>query len=398
MPVQTMIDMLGLTSGHELLGLLLHTVQDYALIILDPAGQIVSWGRGAEQIFGYQRDEVLGRSFTILYTPEDQVRGRPQQELATAIREGCADDTNWLVRKDGGLLWASGSSTPLQTADGVLHGFVKIVRDASAQHQAEAERQRMFDEVQAARALAEEALATRDQFLSVISHELKTPITTILAHAQLLAHRLTRGQVFGERELRSLDLIAEQTHRLTRMLDLMLDVGRLQRGTFTVRRMPLNLAALLRQVVDRVQQPLDQHTLVLDCPPTALLLHGDPERLEQVFENLLQNAVKYSPAGGQVTVTVTPAANQVCVAIQDTGIGIPAEDQVHLFERFYRAPNAKRHQIKGSGIGLYVVHELVTLHGGTITVDSAEGQGSTFTVCLPREATPATDAAPLAES
>lgn len=385
MNVASMTHTLGLASSDELLSLLLHNVQDYALIILDPTGQIVGWSRGAAQVLGYEAAAVTGVSFTILYTAEDQAAGLPQQELERAMRDGRADDDNWLVRRDGSRLWASGFSTALRDADGILRGFVKIARDATAQRQLEEEHAHLLAQAQAAHATMAEALAMRDQFLSVISHELRTPITTILGQAQLLARRLGRGQGFGEHENRSLGIIAEQAKRLAGMIDFLLDVGRLHSGQFTVRLELLDLEALLRRLIEAMDASSEQHQIVLACPPPPLMVRGDVDRLEQVFQNLLQNAIKYSPAGGRVTVEVTQEETRICVAITDEGIGIPAADQARLFERFYRAYNAKSQQIKGTGIGLYVVSELVNLHGGAITVASTEGQGSTFTVCLPRE-------------
>ena len=384
MNVASMTHILGLESSDELLSLLLQNVQDYALIILDPAGQIVGWSNGAAQVLGYEAAAVTGVSFIILYTAEDQAAGLPQQELERASHDGRSDDNNWLVRQDGSRLWASGVTAPLRTADGTLHGFVKIARDATLRHQLEEEHAHLLAQAQKAQSMTEEALAMRDQFLSVISHELKTPITTILGQAQLLARRLTRGHEFGERENRSLSIIADQAKRLAGMIDFLLDVGRLHSGQFTVRLEPLDLEALLRHLLEAMRGPLEQHQIVLACPPPPLMVRGDVERLEQVFQNLLQNAIKYSPAGGRVTVEVTQEETQICVAITDEGIGIPAAEQARLFERFYRAHNAKTQQIKGTGIGLYVVSELVNLHGGSITVVSTEGQGSTFTVCLPR--------------
>jgi PAS domain S-box-containing protein len=231
---------------------------------------------------------------------------------------------------------------------------------------------------------AQQAIQVRDTFLSIASHELKTPLTTILGHAQMLQRRSLREGNFSDRDKRALSVVAAQSARLNRMIVALLDISRIQTGQLSIDRAPLDLGQLAQRVVDDFQPMLDQHHVVLSVPDEVLIVEGDELRLEQVLQNLLQNAVKYSPQGGAVLVQVSECESNVCLSVTDEGIGIPEEALPRLFSRFYRAENAQERKISGMGIGLFVVREIVELHGGRVEVTSQEGIGSTFTLVLPR--------------
>jgi signal transduction histidine kinase len=230
---------------------------------------------------------------------------------------------------------------------------------------------------------AQEAVHVRDQFLSIAAHELKTPLTALYGQAQLIQRRLARGDQSPERLARSVDMIARQAGRLDAMVATLLDVGRLELGQFALDRQPTELGALAARVVEEVRPTLDSHFLTLDLDQGEVCVDGDPLRLEQVLQNLISNAVKYSPGGGTVAVQVSRDERTARVAVSDEGIGVPSAALPNLFQRFYRADNAAAQSISGMGVGLYVVHEIVARHGGTVQVESVEGQGSTFTIVLP---------------
>jgi PAS domain S-box-containing protein len=230
---------------------------------------------------------------------------------------------------------------------------------------------------------AQEAIRVREVFLSVASHELKTPLTTLLGNAQLFQRRADREHSLGERDRRSLALIVEQSRRLNRMIEALLDLSRLETGQLSIERVPLDLVALMRRVCDEVVPGLDEHTLSFSAPPEPLPIQGDELRLEQVLQNLIQNALKYSPRGGEIGVRIARRDEYACIDISDQGIGIPQAALPRLFTRFYRASNVNPQHISGMGVGLYVVKEIVALHGGKVGVTSQEGVGSTFTICLP---------------
>jgi signal transduction histidine kinase len=232
---------------------------------------------------------------------------------------------------------------------------------------------------------AQDAIAVRDQFLSIAAHELNTPLTALLGNVQSMERRAQREGSLPDRERRAMQVIAAQTKRLSKMVGTLLDISRFEQGKLTIEHAPVDLCGMVKRIVDEVLPGLATHTLECSLPETVIIIDGDELRLEQVVQNLISNAVKYSPNGGTIKVRVARQGSMACIDVIDQGIGIPAEDIPHLFERFYRASNMDEQQISGMGIGLYVVQELVNLHGGSVAVESTPRQGSTFTVCLPIE-------------
>jgi signal transduction histidine kinase len=245
------------------------------------------------------------------------------------------------------------------------------------------ERAQLYTAEQQARATAEAAVALRDDFLSIAAHELKTPLTSLLGNVQLVERRIARDGKLSERDQRAIQVASQQALRLRQMIDALLDVSRLEQGQLSITQESIDVGLLVERVVREVQPGLQQHTIESHTPAEAVIILGDELRLEQVLQNLIQNAIKYSPAGGTIDVTVEHTATHVAVQVRDHGVGITATALPHLFERFYRVPDAVERHIQGAGIGLFVVKEIVTLHGGTVDVTSQEGVGSTFTVSLP---------------
>jgi len=244
------------------------------------------------------------------------------------------------------------------------------------------ERSRLYAQERAARSTAEEAVRLRDVFLATAAHELKTPLTSILGYAELLERRLRKGNG-AEQEQRAVRIVKTQAERLNKLIATLLELGRIERDQLRLERAPLDLCALARRVVAANEPLLSQHTIACITPKGAVRVNGDELRLEQVLENLVQNAIKYSPGGGRVKVCIEQQNDTAWLWVSDEGIGIPGTAIPQLFDRFYRAPNVDPQQITGMGIGLYVVKEIVQLHGGTIIVESTEGVGSTFRLCLP---------------
>jgi signal transduction histidine kinase len=249
-----------------------------------------------------------------------------------------------------------------------------------------AARERHLREEQSARATAEAAVALRDDFLSIASHELRTPVAVLLGNTQLLERVLT-SKVKQDPQLRqSFAAIQRQLTRIQALIATMLDVSRIERGHLKIAHDLLDLVALVQDVVDEVGMTTPAHPIELVVPtepPLDVFVYGDALRMEQVMFNLLQNAIKYSPDGGPIQVEVKRTDNWASVAVTDHGLGIAAEALPHLFERFYRAPAVRSEHISGLGIGLYIVHEIATLHGGDVFVASEQGVGTTFTVRLP---------------
>ncbi len=245
------------------------------------------------------------------------------------------------------------------------------------------ERARLYEAERQARARAEAAVRLRDQFLSIAAHELKTPLTSLLGYAQLFQRRTLRVGNLSEADQRALGVIVAQSARLNRMVAALLDIARIESGQLSIQRAPLDLCELARRVVEEAREQAEEHPLEITCQPEQLLIEGDDLRLEQVLQNLIQNAIKYSPPGAPVAVRIERQGAYASVAVADRGIGIPEAALARLFQRFYRAPNVDERQISGMGIGLFVVKEIIMLHDGTVEVESIEGQGSTFSFRLP---------------
>jgi signal transduction histidine kinase len=180
-----------------------------------------------------------------------------------------------------------------------------------------------------------------------------------------------------------LRVTADQARRLNKMVTSLLDLSRLQTGQLSIERRPVDLRAQITRIAEEVEPTLEGHTLRLELPSMGVPVLGDELRLEQVIQNLVQNAVKYSPDGGPVHIALAPEAGWARISVRDEGLGIPPESLSRIFTRFFRAHNSDERQISGMGVGLYVVRQIIELHGGRVEVQSAERKGSTFTVWLP---------------
>lgn len=284
-----------------------------------------------------------------------------------------------LRRADGVYRWVLDIGIPRLTPQGEFVGYIGSCVDIT-------EQRLLLEREQRARAEAEAALRQRDGFFSLAAHELKNPLTSLLGNVQMLQRRAERDPAVLERYERNLAAIRNQGQRLGTMINELLDVARIELGQLALERAPLDLRALALRVVDESQPSLERHTLILEAGEDPLPVEGDEVRLEQVLQNLIQNAVKYSPQGGAVQVRLERDGVWARISVRDDGIGIPAEALPHLFTRFYRASNAARHAVSGTGIGLHVVKEIVSLHSGAVEAVSVEGRGSTFTVSLPLRA------------
>ncbi|HEY0606912.1 MAG TPA: HAMP domain-containing sensor histidine kinase, partial [Herpetosiphonaceae bacterium] len=235
---------------------------------------------------------------------------------------------------------------------------------------------------------AEDALKTRDTFLTIASHELKTPLTSLIGYAYLLQQMLERHQEPHDEEQAALQVIMQQSQRLNQLIETMLDLAHLQHDEIAIVRSRLDLADVARQAVDKLQPTLSRHAIRLTVQTEPLPVLGEKRRLCQVIEHVLQNAVKYTPHGGSIEVQLGQRGSEAWIQVRDHGIGIPQAAQAQIFDRFYRADNFNHLQISGFGIGLYLVREMIALHGGRIAVTSSPGEGSSFDIYLPLAALP----------
>jgi signal transduction histidine kinase len=232
---------------------------------------------------------------------------------------------------------------------------------------------------------ARDAIQARDEFLSIASHELRTPVTAISGVAQVAMRSKERGTLDDARLTRVLEQLMRGSQRLVTLTEDLLDVSRLQTGRFELRPEPLDLQAFASDFVERFSANIGEtHRLDLHGYPVPIMVEADPARLEQVLANLLSNAAKYSPTGGAITMIVTRDATSAQVSVRDEGIGWPPDTEEAIFEPFGRAPNASHRQIQGLGLGLYICRQIVERHGGRISATSpGEGLGATFSFWLP---------------
>lgn len=338
-------------------------------------------GRPPAEHIGRLASELYPRAFKLWEPHWRQViaTGEPVTDVEVDGRELTGQELYLLV-----------SYFPVRVGAGAVVGLGVVVVDITGRRRAEQERVALLSSAQAARATAQEAqaraeaaLQIRETFLSVVAHELKTPLTSLLGQAQLLERRLAQAGLLTEPNERSLHVVVGQARRLSHLIGDLLDGAHLETGQLALDLRPLDLGKLVAQVIDEAQPMTLGHTLVSTIEPDGLIVQGDVVRLEQVVQNLIGNAVKYSPRGTTIRVRASRDEGFARLSVADEGIGIPSEELPRLFERFYRVERPETRSVSGVGVGLFVVRELVRLHGGTVEVQSTVGAGSTFTVSLP---------------
>jgi len=335
------------------------------LLILDHAGRIVSLNPPAREMFGPLGEGItLGQPLDLEQWGHWPLGARALAEalapVVEAMRRGEARRDVEVELSVGGRRVLSFSATPLWDGSGDLAGGVVVVRDVTTQR---------------------DVARLKDDLLSITSHDLRTPLTVLRGQAQLMQRSLRNNTHTPEQLLGRVDLMLDQADRLTTMLNRLLDLSKLEAGRLDLKLEPTDLVTLIRSVVVGFQALSSAHTIELDLPP---YLEGqwDPARLSQVIQNLMTNAIKYSPEGGTVRLRAGTSNRQAIVCVGDNGLGIPAEDLPELFGRFYRVAGTRG--LEGSGLGLYICQGIISAHGGRIWADSdGPGRGSTFSFTLP---------------
>ncbi len=353
--------------------LLIESVKDYAIFMLDPAGYVASWNPGAQRLKGYEASEIIGAHFSTFYREED--RWKPGVELAGALNDGRYEDEGWRVRKDGSLFWANVVITAIRDATGEHVGFAKVTRDLTERRRQEQERIQLAE--------AQAALRVRDDFLSIASHELKTPIGALRLHLASLELLMRRRSPDPE-EAKRLGLAIGQVKRVNVLVERLLDVSRISTGQLTLYPAEVSPVAILHAVRDEFEDIARNAGCELRVQTTAgegELAVWDATRIQQVLGNLIINAVRYGP-GKPVDVRLDLAGSIATFFVEDRGPGVPSADRLCIFERFQRGSNGG-HQA-GLGLGLYIAKQVVESHDGEIAVrDGHPDGGATFCVHLP---------------
>lgn len=367
----------GTRAPEELLRLLAEQTVEHAILLLDIEGVITWWSPGAERIFGIPASEAVGQHGSRIFTAEQIATGVPEHEMAVARTDIAAEDDRWLARADGSRFWATGVLNPLRDEHGQLVGFGKILRNRTdIQEQLEVLRNH-------SQALSGTS-RRKDIFLSTLSHELRNPLSCLGNAVNII--RLTAPE---KRELEHpLRIIERQVESLRRLVDDLMDLSRIEAGKIEIRKEEVDLNEIVERAVESVF-PLVQarrHQLEVLMPPTPIVVEADAHRLVQVFVNVIDNAVKYTPEGGRIWIKGTTEGEEAVVRVEDNGIGVHADVLPQIFKLFTQAESSRSQSQGGLGIGLSLVKNLVTLHGGSVQVRSdGEGKGSEFTVRLPLE-------------
>ena len=356
-----------LRQSEEGFRLLIEGVVDYAIFLLDPEGIVSSWNTGAERIKGYKRDEIVGKHFSRFYTPEDVTARKPWEELATARRTGRAEDEGWRVKKNGERFWARAVLAALHDSQGNLRGFAKVTQDLSERRHIQS---------------LELAAKNVNEFIAVLAHELRNPLAPIRAAVQVMA-KLPAGDPAHEAMCQTID---RQSAQLAHIVDDMIDISRISRGVFSIERVAVDMNEVVRRAVETAAPAIEagRHILEINLPGEALLIRGDVHRLTQILTNVLNNAARYTAAGGRITITARADKGYAELRVRDNGRGIEAKFLPRIFDMFVQGRESLQRVEGGLGIGLALSRKLAEMHGGSLQAHS-EGvdKGSEFTLRIP---------------
>lgn len=362
----------ALRQSEERFRLLVEAVEDYAICTLSPDGSVASWNDGAERILGYDRGAIMGQPVSLIFTTEDVTDGLPARLLTAAAADGRATTNGELRRADGSRVRADAAVAALRDDDETLVGFAIVMHDVTERRRAEEERAT--------------TAAEREAFFATLGHDLKSPLASASAISQLLRRQAAKGALDPADLDGRLSSLETALRRGALRVDELMDLARNAGSDTTVARTgPVNLVALVRGVIEGYRLTSERHEFVLDAPAVSLVGQWDADKIERSIDNLVSNAVKFSPRGGRISVSVsewrTAQAHEAMVRITDEGVGIPEVDRDKIFTRFRRGSNVD--DVPGSGLGLWSVRRIVESYNGTLEVESRIGKGSTFTLCLP---------------
>jgi len=351
---------------HRRLQSVIQTMPEAVMVARPPTGTIVASNAAAQRMFDIRSDGHL------LPTRANQLKVTSARDeelpILTALRTGeVVTGVELTVRTPAGQqMPVVASAAPLRSEDGAIDAVVGVFQDVTSLKEAE---------------------RLRDEFVSIVSHELRSPLTPIRGFAQVVARDLQKDGDHPQ-HVQHLQILLRHADRMTRLIDDLLDVSRLRAGRLQIRRSVSDLARICQTVVESRQPTSENHTIVLEMSAPELLADVDGDRILQVVDNLVSNALKYT-THGTITITLHPSSsgNDALISVRDQGRGIPLEERNHLFNPFYRSRDVSESAVPGLGLGLFICSELIRAHGGTIEVDDAAGGGTEFSILLPRNLT-----------
>jgi PAS domain S-box-containing protein len=375
------------------LGQLLDSASGTAFIATDLDGVITWFSPGAELMLGYAASEVVGRATPVPFHEAREMLARAQElgispgyrVVTQPVEAGAEQDTrDWTyLRKDGSRLSVSLSVTAVRGEDGRPVSYLSVVRDVTDRRAAEQALVFTLDRERETNQRMLELDRAKGEFVSSVSHELRTPLTSIVGYTELL----TDG---GEEELTGFQLqlverIDRNAERLLSLVEDLLTLANVEDGSFGLERVPTDLRDVARVACEEVSHAAHKKRIELEVllPEEPVVIEGDRTHLERLALNLLSNAMKFTGTGGRVTVELTTDGTCADLRVRDTGMGIPIEEQGHLFQRFFRSSLASEHAIQGTGLGLNIVQAIAQAHGGVVDFESEPGVGTTFRFVVP---------------
>ena len=369
-------DNLGHLS-HEMEGrfdLLATDAKEYALFLVTLDGRLLCWNAGAEHLFGYQTNEIIGQHFSRFFAPEDIVGGQPEHELKSALAEGRAESNCWQVRKDGSRFWCQAIVTPLLGEDKQTRSFARVIHDLTESQSERAQRKR-------ADGLAE-ANRSKEEFMALLSHEMRSPLSPIRNALQILRQIKTNDPIIEQAG----NIIDRQVGVMARLVDDLLDISRITKGKLRLTKEQVELRVIVNHAAETVRPLMDarMHDFSVSLPTEPIWVEADAARIEQVVVNLLNNAAKYTDTGGLIRMTINREADEAVIRVRDNGVGIAPELLSQVFELFTQVDGSLGRSYGGLGIGLALARNLVEMHDGRLQASSGGlGMGCEFTVKLP---------------
>jgi PAS domain S-box-containing protein len=356
-------------DNHRRLQSVIQTMPEAVMVARPPNGVIVTFNAAAQRMFGLQThpSQLMTRRVDQLPIRSEPPEAVPTMPMIQSMTDGITvTGTELVVRGPGGqMIPVVASAAPLRNDDGDVDAVVGVFQDVAPLKEAE---------------------RLRDEFISVVSHELRSPLTPIRGFAQIIGRDLEK-EGGHDQHVAWLNTLQQHTDRLTRLVDDLLDVSRMRAGRLRVLREEVDVVELCRSLVESKRASQTTHKVVLDTELTSLVARMDGDRVHQIIDNLVSNAIKYTD-GGTITVGLDDVkeAGDIRITVSDEGRGIPPRERESLFTAFYRARSANESAVPGLGLGLYIVRELVRAHDGSIAIDEAPGGGARFIVELPRRA------------
>jgi PAS domain S-box-containing protein len=397
-PVSLTVEQLFTMTGQAMrsattLQRLLDSATGTVIIATDSVGRITHYNAGAQQLVGYASDEVMGRNPSMFHTPEEIARhaahfGVPAEHLRVVLAMVEAGERrDWeFVHKDGSRRMTSLTLSTVTEPDGTVVGYIGAGEDITERLRVQDALLAALDREHASVLRLEEVDHVKQELVSNVSHELRTPITSIAGYAELLGDGML-GEL-SEAQADAVARIERNTTRLGQLVEDLLTLSRAEAGQLDLAHDEVDLRDVVREGYDLLEELVRVRALEVhfEVPAEPVQILGDAPALERVVMNLLSNAIKFTPDTGRVSVVLSRNGNNASLVVSDTGMGIPEEDQAHVFNRFFRSTAATAQAIQGTGLGLSIVHAIVTQHGGAVSLDSAPGRGTTVTVLLPHGA------------